>query len=104
MRVYHRERLPDKLEVKLGAKVVLKNIDVKSKWVNGTLTTIESVLGECIFTRHTEGTFILIQSKLDSYSCYRNNHEATISIGSWLGSDSLQGARYRAKVSLCSNE
>lgn len=57
---YHRERLPDKLVLKVGARVVLlKNIDVKNKWVNGTMATVERILGDCLFIRHMkEGTLL----------------------------------------------
>ena len=60
VKIYHRERLPDKLVLKVGARVILlKNIDVKNKWVNGTLATVVRILGDCIFIKHMkEGTIL----------------------------------------------
>ena len=60
VKIYHRERLPDKLVLKVGARVVLlKNIDVANKWVNGTLATVVHIRGDCIFIKHMkEGTIL----------------------------------------------
>lgn len=39
--------------------VLLKNIDVANKWVNGTLATVVRIRGDCIFIKHMkEGTIL----------------------------------------------
>ena len=45
----YRERLPDKLTLKLGARVILcHNIDVDGGWVNGTLASVVAMHENCI--------------------------------------------------------
>ena len=45
----YRERLPDKLTLKLGAQVILcHNIDVDGGWVNGTLASVVAMHENCI--------------------------------------------------------
>jgi hypothetical protein len=40
----HRERLPDKLQLKVGARVILRrNMDIDAGWVNGTLAIITAL-------------------------------------------------------------
>lgn len=47
VKIYHREHLADTLVFKVGARVVLlKNIDVKNKWFNGTVATVVRILGD----------------------------------------------------------
>ena len=44
-----RERLADKLVLKVGARVILRrNIDIKGGWVNGTLATVKQLHENCI--------------------------------------------------------
>ena len=45
----HRERLPDLLTLKVGARVVLRrNIDINAGWVNGTLAVVTAMHANCI--------------------------------------------------------
>lgn len=45
----YRERLPDKLTLKLGARVILhRNINVDGGWVNGTLASVVAMHENCI--------------------------------------------------------
>ena len=45
----YRERLPDKLVLKVGARVVLRrNIHIDGGWVNGTLAVVTSLHPSCI--------------------------------------------------------
>ena len=45
----YRERLPDKLVLKVGARVVLRrNINIDGGWVNGTLAVVTSLHSSCI--------------------------------------------------------
>ena len=45
----YRERLPDKLVLKVGARVVLRrNMNIEGGWVNGTLAVITSLHPSCI--------------------------------------------------------
>ena len=45
----YRERLPDKLVLKVGARVVLRrNINIDGGWVNGTLAVVTSLHPSCI--------------------------------------------------------
>lgn len=45
----HRERLPDILTLKIGARVVLRrNIDINAGWVNGTFATVTSLHKNCV--------------------------------------------------------
>ena len=40
----HRERLPDKLQLKVGARVILRrNMDIDAGWVNGTLAIVTAL-------------------------------------------------------------
>ena len=49
-KVKYRERLPDKLILKVGARVVLRcNINIDGGWVNGTLAVVTSLYPSCIF-------------------------------------------------------
>jgi len=53
LKKYHRERLPDKLILKIGAKVLLtKNLDVENGWTNGTMATVIAITGDCIILEH----------------------------------------------------
>ena len=46
---FHRERLEDTLDLKVGARVVLcKNIDTDNGWLNGTLATVRHIRNTCI--------------------------------------------------------
>ena len=48
-RIQHRERLPDKLQLKLGARVILRrNMDIECGWVNGTLAVVTSLYQNCV--------------------------------------------------------
>ena len=45
----HRERLPDKLQLKVGARVILRrNIDIDAGWVNGTLAVVTALYQNCV--------------------------------------------------------
>ena len=45
----YRERLPDKLVLKIGARVVLRrNLDIEGGWVNGTLAVVTHLHDNCI--------------------------------------------------------
>ena len=45
----HRERLPDKLQLKHGARVILRrNMDIDAGWVNGTLAVVTALYQNCI--------------------------------------------------------
>ena len=45
----YRERLPDKLVLKVGARVILRrNINIDGGWVNGTLAVVTSLHPSCI--------------------------------------------------------
>ena len=51
--MYHRERLPDELNLKVGARVVLlKNIDTEHGWVNGSLCDIIAITGNVIIVQN----------------------------------------------------
>ena len=64
VKIYHRERLPDKLVLKVGARVLLlKNIDVENGWVNGTRATVVRILSDCIFIKHMKKGSILPLSR-----------------------------------------
>ena len=44
-----REKLPDKLILKVGARVVLRrNLDIAGGWVNGTLAVVTHLHDNCI--------------------------------------------------------
>ena len=44
-----RERLPDKLVLKVGARVVLRrNMNIEGGWVNGTLAVVTSLHPSCV--------------------------------------------------------
>ena len=44
-----REKLPDCLTIKIGARVILRrNINISSGWVNGTLAVVTSMHSNCI--------------------------------------------------------
>ena len=48
----HRERLPDKLVLKVGARVVLRrNLNIEGGWVNGTLAVVTHLHDNCIIIR-----------------------------------------------------
>ena len=48
----NRERLPDKLVLKVGARVVLRrNLDIEGGWVNGTLAVVTHLHDNCIIIR-----------------------------------------------------
>ena len=45
----HRERLTDKLQLKVGARVILRrNMDIDTGWVNGTLTVVTALYQNCV--------------------------------------------------------
>ena len=45
----YRERLPDKLVLKVGARVILRrNLNIEGGWVNGTLAMVTSMHPNCI--------------------------------------------------------
>ena len=45
----YRERLPEKLVLKVGARVVLRrNINIEGGWVNGTLAVVISLHPSCV--------------------------------------------------------
>ena len=45
----HRERLPDKLQLKVGARVILRrNMDIDAGWVNGTLAVVTALYQNCV--------------------------------------------------------
>ena len=47
-----REKLPDKLILKVGARVVLRrNLDIAAGWVNGTLAVVTHLHDNCIIVR-----------------------------------------------------
>ena len=46
---HHRERLPDKLQLKVGARVILRrNMDIDAGWVNGTLSIVTALYQNCV--------------------------------------------------------
>ena len=46
---HYREKLPDCLTLKIGARVILRrNINISSGWVNGTLAVVVSMHSNCI--------------------------------------------------------
>ena len=46
---HHRERLPDKLQLKVGAQVILRrNMDIDTGWVNGTLAVATALHQNCV--------------------------------------------------------
>ena len=48
----YRERLPDKLVLKIGARVVLRrNLDIEGGWVNGTLAVVTHLHDNCIIVQ-----------------------------------------------------
>jgi ATP-dependent DNA helicase PIF1 len=48
----YRERLPDQLVLKVGARVVLRrNLDIESGWVNGTLAVVTHLHDNCIIVQ-----------------------------------------------------
>ena len=52
-----KDRLPDTLLLKVGARVVLhRNIDINSGWVNGTLATVTALRDNCIVVRKLTNT------------------------------------------------
>ena len=45
----HREQLPDKLQLKVGARVILRrNMDIDAGWVNGTLAVVTALYQNCV--------------------------------------------------------
>ena len=45
----YRERLPDELVLKVGARVVLRrNMNIEGGWVNGTLAVVTSLHPSCV--------------------------------------------------------
>ena len=44
----HRERLPDKLVLKVGARVVLRHNNIDGGWVNGTLAIVTALHPSCV--------------------------------------------------------
>ena len=45
----HRERLPDKLQLKVGARVILRrNMNIDAGWVNGTLAVVAALYQNCV--------------------------------------------------------
>ena len=45
----HHERLPNKLQLKVGARVILRrNMDIDAGWVNGTLAVVTSLYQNCV--------------------------------------------------------
>ena len=45
----HREWLPDKLQLKVGARVILRrNMDIDAGWVNGTLAVVTALCQNCV--------------------------------------------------------
>ena len=54
----YRERLPDKLVLKIGARVVLRrNLDIKGGWVNGTLAVVTHLHDNCIIVQKLSNPF-----------------------------------------------
>ena len=52
-----KDRLPDTLVLKVGARVVLRrNIDSDSGWVNGTLAVVTALTDNCIVVRKLTNT------------------------------------------------
>ena len=52
-----KNRLPDTLVLKVGARVVLRrNIDIDSGWVNGTLAVVTTLIDNCIVFRKLTNT------------------------------------------------
>ena len=52
-----KDRLPDTLVLKVGARVVLRrNIDIDSGWVNGTLAVVTALTDNCIVVRKLTNT------------------------------------------------
>ena len=46
---HHRERLPDNLQLKVGARVILRrNMDIDAGWVNGTLAVVTAHYQNCV--------------------------------------------------------
>ena len=46
---HHRERLPDNLQLKVGARVILRrNMDIDAGWVNGTLAVVTALYQNCV--------------------------------------------------------
>ena len=49
---HYREKLPDCLTLKIGARVILRrNINISSGWVNGTLAVVVSMHSNCIIVQ-----------------------------------------------------
>lgn len=47
-----RERLPDKVILKVGCRVVLRrNINFEEGWINGTLAVVTSMTDQCVILR-----------------------------------------------------
>ena len=45
----HRERLPDKRQLKIGARVILRrNMDIDAGWVNDTLAVVTALYQNCV--------------------------------------------------------
>ena len=54
---HYKDRLPDILVLKVGARVVLRrNIDIDSGWVNGTLAVVTALTDNCIVVRKLTNT------------------------------------------------
>ena len=54
---HYKDRLPDMLVLKVGARVVLnRNIDTSSGWVNGTLAVVTALTDNCIVVHKLTNT------------------------------------------------
>jgi len=61
---FHRERLPDKLQLKLGARVVLlRNLDIKEGWVNGTIAKVICINQNFVIIQRLDSNKKLIVQK-----------------------------------------
>ncbi len=52
IKLYHKEKYPDNLQICEGCSVILlKNIDIKNGWVNGTIATVISIFKDIIIIK-----------------------------------------------------
>ena len=67
----HRERLPDKHQLKLGARVILRrNMDINAGWVNGTLAVVTALYQNCVVIQKISNP-----SQRISVPCFRQRIE-----------------------------
>ena len=86
-----RDRLPDTLVLKIGARVVLRrNLDIDSGWVNGTLAVDTALTDNCVIVRKLTNTshrypIPRFRQKIDihgaSYSIMRQQYPLQLAYG-----------------------